>query len=188
VQFTENSQWNPIPDPKQQIHPLKRISHEDKSEYISDIFQLLAAFLNDAGTIKMSPTHCRSKTCTLDTVNNINVGGRLMPAENLLKLTNLDLATSLQPDNHARLRPLFTSRRVYQNNFIRGKGNAIQAAVASIFGLALLDVPNFVEISERYDVSITKFYSDGSGGNGKCIRITLGDSACKNTTQVITQH
>ena len=88
VQFTENAQWNPISDAKQQIHPLKRILHEDRNEDISDKVassQLLAA-LNDAGTIKMSPTHRRSKTCTLDTVNNINVGGRLMPAEDLLKL------------------------------------------------------------------------------------------------------
>jgi hypothetical protein len=184
VQFTKNAQWNSITDLKQQIHPLKTILREESSQDIIDkeTSSRLLADLSDASATKASPSHRRSKTCTLDAANDINVGGRLMPAEDLLRLTNLDLATASQPVNHGSLRPLFTPRRVYQNKFVRGKGNAIQAAVASIFGLTLLEVPNFIEMSERYEDSITKFYSDGSGGHGKCIRITLENTGCKDTT------
>lgn len=187
VQFaTDNAKWDDVSAPKQ-VHPLQRILSEesdDMKDQTVDPSSKLLAVLKDTDVIKNSPPHRRSKTLDLDTTNKINVsvGGRIMPAEDLIKLTNLDLAAAAEPIVYGRLRPLYTPRRVYQNNFIRGKGNAIQAAVASIFGLTLLDVPNFVEMPDKYDVSIGKFYSQRSEGKGRCIRITFGDSTCKETS------
>ncbi|GFH45844.1 hypothetical protein CTEN210_02318 [Chaetoceros tenuissimus] len=50
---------------------------------------------------------------------------------------------------------------VRQNNFDPGKGNALQAAVASIFGLTLQDVPNFIEMPNGYETEIKDFCSQG---------------------------
>ena len=167
------------------IHPLKSVPSDvsddiDLSDVAGSPSHFLAA-LNDSDAIKSSPPHRRSKTVDHNTISSLNVGGRVMPAEDLLKLTNLQTAT--KSINYGRFRPLFTPRRVYQNNFVRGKGNALQAAVASIFGLTLLDVPNFVEMSEMYEVSITNFIRE-SGGTGRCVKILLGwsPSLCNRPT------
>jgi len=47
--------------------------------------------------------------------------------------------------------------KVYQDDFRPGRGNALQAAVASIFGMALAEVPNFVELPQGYEVAIQSF-------------------------------
>ena len=47
--------------------------------------------------------------------------------------------------------------KVYQDDFRPGRGNALQAAVASIFGLELSEVPNFVELPEGYEAGIQSF-------------------------------
>ena len=186
-QSKSNAVWKAPSDSSQNefIHPLKSVPSEasdgiDLSDEGDGSSHFLAA-LNDADVIKSSPPHRRSKTVDHNTISSLNVGGRVMPAEDLLKLTSLETAT--KPINYGRFRPLFTPRRVYQNNFVRGKGNALQAAVASIFGLTLLDVPNFVEMSEMYEVSITNFIRQ-SGGNGRCVKILLGwsPSLCNQPT------
>jgi hypothetical protein len=38
--------------------------------------------------------------------------------------------------------------KVYQDDFSPGRGNALQSAVASIFNLALKDVPNFIKMPD----------------------------------------
>ncbi|VEU35133.1 unnamed protein product [Pseudo-nitzschia multistriata] len=48
-------------------------------------------------------------------------------------------------------------RKVYQDDFRPGRGNALQAAVASVFGSDLADVPNFVERPEGYESAIEMF-------------------------------
>ena len=50
---------------------------------------------------------------------------------------------------------------VRQDNFDPGRGNALQAAVASILGLGLKDVPNFIEMSNGYEAEIKHFCSQG---------------------------
>ncbi len=50
--------------------------------------------------------------------------------------------------------------KVYQDDFSPGRGNALQAAVASVFGFDLADVPNFVELPEGYELAIQKFCFD----------------------------
>lgn len=42
------------------------------------------------------------------------------------------------------MKPLSTPTKVYQDDFRASKGNALQAAVASLFGQSLHDVPNFI--------------------------------------------
>ena len=51
-------------------------------------------------------------------------------------------------------------KKVFQDDFRPGRGNALQAAVASIFGLELASVPNFVELSEGYESAIQSFCRD----------------------------
>lgn len=62
-------------------------------------------------------------------------------------------------------------RKVYQDDFRPGRGNALQAAVASIFGLDLTEVPNFVELPEGYENAIQKFCGERGG---RSIKIKLG--------------
>ena len=50
--------------------------------------------------------------------------------------------------------------KVYQDNFSPGRGNALQAAVASVFGLQLAEVPNFVASPEGYELAIQQFCFD----------------------------
>ena len=49
---------------------------------------------------------------------------------------------------HYKMKPLSTPTKVYQDDFTPAQGNALQAAVASIFGLSLQDVPNFIVMKE----------------------------------------
>ena len=75
--------------------------------------------------------------------------------------------------------------KVYQDDFSPARGNALQAAVASIFGLALQDVPNFIDAPEGYDASIRSFYqriiSDGEDDRvGLCTKIQLEQSSSSN--------
>ena len=50
-----------------------------------------------------------------------------------------------------------TPAKVNQNDFRPGKGNALQAAIASIFQLSLQEVPNFIESPEGYESAIQSF-------------------------------
>lgn len=61
---------------------------------------------------------------------------------------------------------------VRQDNFDPGKGNALQAAVASIFGLTLQDVPNFIEMPNGYEAEIKDFCYQG-GNLANKIPITI---------------
>jgi hypothetical protein len=65
-------------------------------------------------------------------------------------------------------------KKVHQDNFSPGRGNALQAAVASIFGLDLSQVPNFIEMPDGYEAAIRLFCQDsGDGGMNNCIKIKL---------------
>jgi hypothetical protein len=59
--------------------------------------------------------------------------------------------------------PLTTPTKVYQDDFSPAKGNALQAAVASMFGLQLHDVPNFIESPIGYESAITQFHKQLGG-------------------------
>ena len=65
--------------------------------------------------------------------------------------------------------------QVYQDDFSPGKGNALQAAVASIFGLSLDDLPNFIESPEGYEAAMRQFcsYSEGEGNSLNCVKVKL---------------
>mmetsp|Transcript_78007 Transcript_78007/g.158499 ORF Transcript_78007/g.158499 Transcript_78007/m.158499 type:complete len:155 (+) Transcript_78007:176-640(+) len=73
-------------------------------------------------------------------------------------------------------------RRVFQDDFRPGRGNALQAAVASVFGLDLASVPNFAELPGGYEAAVRDFCRDRgractktrlpagtSGGGGLCV-------------------
>lgn len=66
---------------------------------------------------------------------------------------------------------------VHQNNFDPGKGNALQAAIASLFGLTLDRVPNFIEMPNGYEASIDTFCRDGEM-IAKKIKLIGGDDIC----------
>ncbi|KAL7536365.1 hypothetical protein ACHAWF_005444 [Thalassiosira exigua] len=108
--------------------------------------------------------HRRAKT---------DIGGHTIDKAELFKI-----ATTI-PVLPNRMPPLSFPRTIYQNNFSPGRGNALQAAVASIFGQTLLDVPNFCELSEGYETAITRFYQHGAE-DGKCVKIKL-DGPRSNT-------
>lgn len=57
------------------------------------------------------------------------------------------------PSTEPRLR----YRSVLQDDFRPGRGNALQACVASLFGLELEDVPNFITLPEGYEQAIRAF-------------------------------
>jgi hypothetical protein len=48
-------------------------------------------------------------------------------------------------------------KKIYQDKFGEPKGNCLQAAIASIFELALDAVPNFVEFEDDWFVKLTAF-------------------------------
>ena len=70
------------------------------------------------------------------------------------------------------LESVSTPHAVHQNNFDPGRGNALQAATASIFGLPLEDVPNFIEMPNGYEAAIRDFCQAG-GSNP--IKITIAN-------------
>jgi len=59
---------------------------------------------------------------------------------------------------------------VYQDDFDPGRGNALQAVIASIFGLALTDVPNFIDMPIGYEAAITSFCNEA---RVECTKIKL---------------
>lgn len=73
------------------------------------------------------------------------------------------------PSLAEKIIPLSTPGRVYQDNFSPAQGNALQAAVASIFGMSLNEVPNFIEMEEGYEAAITRFYQQGLGHGHGCV-------------------
>ena len=73
--------------------------------------------------------------------------------------------------------PLSAPTRVYQDNFSPERGNALQAAVASIFGMSLHKVPNFIESPGGYEAAINRFYQQGVE-EGECVKMKL-DGSCK---------
>lgn len=78
--------------------------------------------------------------------------------------------------------PLDTPTKVYQDNFTPAQGNALQAAVASMFGLKLKDVPNFIESPQGYRSAICQFYQQQfqSEGCEGCASVEM--KASKNDT------
>lgn len=48
-------------------------------------------------------------------------------------------------------------KKIYQDDFSPGRGNALQAVVASVFGLSLSTVPNFVAMPGGYEAAIRQF-------------------------------
>lgn len=64
--------------------------------------------------------------------------------------------------------------KVYQTDFDPGQGNALQAAVASIFTLPLDVVPNFIELACGYEDGIQSFCKDR---NVECTKISLNEAS-----------
>ena len=70
--------------------------------------------------------------------------------------------------------------KVLQDDFSPGKGNALQACVASIFAKPLSDVPNFVALPCGYEEGIRQYLQSNSGGPAKTISYAkkkIGDIA-----------
>lgn len=80
-----------------------------------------------------------------------------------------------------QIKPLSTPIKIHQDDFSPGKGNALQAAVASIFGLDLSKVPNFIEMPEGYEAAIRTFCHDHGSD---CIKIALGDGG----SECLSEH
>ena len=53
--------------------------------------------------------------------------------------------------------------KVLQDDFSPGKGNALQACVASMFSQSLSDVPNFVALQCGYEEGIRQYLQSNSG-------------------------
>lgn len=70
-------------------------------------------------------------------------------------------------------------RQVYQNDFSPAKGNALQAAVASIFDLSLDEVPNFIQSPDGYESAIKTFYKQREP-DGQCIKIVFTKDIIQN--------
>lgn len=93
--------------------------------------------------------------------------------ENNDGLSNDEIVQSVTKLLSQNRTPLRMPMKVYQDDFSPAKGNALQAAVASIFGLSLHDVPNFIQSADGYEAAIEKFYRQGDE-NSKCVKIKLG--------------
>lgn len=63
---------------------------------------------------------------------------------------------------------------ILQDNFDPGRGNALQAAAASILGLTLDQVPNFIEMPGGYGAAISDF-CQSSGMTAKKIILSSDD-------------
>ena len=73
------------------------------------------------------------------------------------------MPTSIPPS----LTILSTPTSIHQDNFDPGRGNALQAVIASMFGLSLKEVPNFIEMPVGYETAIKEFCSAGGIGATK---------------------
>ena len=73
------------------------------------------------------------------------------------------------------MKPLSTPTKVYQDDFRASKGNALQAAVASLFGQSLHDVPNFIRSNRGYEIAIRDYYQMKEV-NGECVKISLANN------------
>lgn len=78
-----------------------------------------------------------------------------------------------QGDQKSMKLPLYIPKPVHQTDFSAGKGNALQAAVASIYGMDLNEVPNFIEIPEGYESAIRKFCHEISNCSTNVTKISL---------------
>jgi hypothetical protein len=75
--------------------------------------------------------------------------------------------------------------KVYQDDFRPGRGNALQAAVASIFGLDLGTVPNFVVLPEGYETAIENFCKERCGTS---VKLKLQQQGDDTTTATIDRY
>ena len=69
---------------------------------------------------------------------------------------------ALSSAQRAPLRLALSPAKVAQSELAHGRGDALRACVASLFGLALLDVPDFLADPDGYDAAIAKFV-EGTG-------------------------
>jgi hypothetical protein len=84
-----------------------------------------------------------------------------------------------------RIKPLSTPIKIYQDDFSPGKGNALQAAVASIFGLDLSKVPNFIEMPEGYKAAIRTFCHDRGSD---CFKIKLSGGKSDGSSDILSEY
>ena len=87
------------------------------------------------------------------------------------------------PNESTERMPLSTPDEVFQDDISPAKGNALQAAVASILGMPLSEVPNFIAMEEGYEAAIARFYHQGhrGGADGRvCAKLTLEGSRGSN--------
>jgi hypothetical protein len=68
---------------------------------------------------------------------------------------------------------------IYQDDFSPARGNALQAAVASLFGLDLESVPNFIAMAKGYEIAIRDF-CEGRGMD--CVKLQLTDDHRQQVT------
>eukprot|EP00035_Acanthoeca_spectabilis_P022450 m.443811 g.443811 ORF g.443811 m.443811 type:complete len:564 (-) comp19016_c0_seq1:26-1717(-) len=80
-----------------------------------------------------------------------------------------------QPSVQAQLRLSRCPETVHQTSFDPATGNSLQACVASLFGLPLSKVPNFVVDPDGYETAIARFVQP-SGWAVRKIRLDAGSS------------
>lgn len=80
-----------------------------------------------------------------------------------------------QPSVQAQLRLSRCPETVHQTSFDPASGNSLQACVASLFGLPLSKVPNFVVDPDGYETAIARFVQP-SGWAVRKVRLDAGSS------------
>lgn len=56
-------------------------------------------------------------------------------------------------------------KRVFQSRIEKKHGTCMQAAVASLFEMFIDDVPNFIELGEKWYYALVRFYKDKGYGH-----------------------
>lgn len=88
---------------------------------------------------------------------------------------------------HSRdFHPLPNPHNIHQDDFSPGRGNALQAAVASIFGLDLKDVPNFITVEGGYENAIRTFCQERGGID--CKKMAVDKDKDKDTGKNLLEY
>lgn len=77
--------------------------------------------------------------------------------------------------HRAPLRLALLPAKVAQSELAHGRGDALRACVASLFGLGLLEVPDFLTDADGYDAAIAKFV-EGTGWAVVKVSLVSSDS------------
>ena len=151
------SETAPPSTPQEQQHVLLRRLIKRVTSGVTDEFGSALLVKDDAGHHWPDSTHIDEFDEVGDDFSDEDHVDDVTAPESILDDVRRQRVKCRRAQTATQQEPRLRYRSVLQDDFRPGRGNALQACVASLFGLELQDVPNFITLPEGYEASIRAF-------------------------------